>query len=1013
MKHFNLTELALNNKALMYYFIIIVAIAGIFSYLRLGRMEDPDFVIRQMIVTVAWPGAPAHQIEEQLTDKIEKKLQETPYLDYLKSVSRQGSANIYVSLREDCPENQIRPTWLEVRNLVNDMRSDFPEGVVGPFFNDRFDDVFGSIYALTGEDYSYEELREVAEKIRRNLLDIENVKKVNLVGVQKEKIYIEVENSKLAQLGIPASAIASAVSGQNSVTPAGMIDTQYDNVYLRISGIFDSIEAIKELPVRANGRTFRLGDVANIYRGFEQPAATMMYFNGKPSIGIAASMQEGGNILKLGDELNETIAEVRKILPVGMEIDRVSDQPQVVQDSIDEFASSLFEAVAIVLAISFLSLGLRTGMVVALCIPLVLAGVFLAMYALGIDLHKVSLGALIIALGLLVDDEIISIEMMLVKLEEGLDRFKAAISAFEITAIPLLTGTLVTCAGFIPVGFSKGMAAEFTSALFPVIAIALLISWVVSLTVAPFIGYRMIKVKEKEDSKDRYDSKFYQKFRKILHWSLSNRPLVLIFTVGLFAFSIYMLQHIRQEFFPPATRPELIVEMTLPGGSSKKATNEEVKRLSQWLDQREGIASYSCYVGEGAPRFVLTTDPVLPASNYAQFVIVADSLDDRSLLEGEIRKEITENFPNVRENIKTIQTGPPSAYPVMLRVSGYDAEKVHQIASQIADIMAKDSAITGINFDWNEKVPSVKLNIDQDKLRTMGIDGHNLALTLQTQISGATVSQYYEADKTVDIVFRMAEQDRSQLDKIKELPVYLPSGQSVLLEQIASVRYDAEDAAIWRRDLKPTITVQANITSGTANDSTQRIFEQSKSIRDNLPFGYGIEVGGALESSHKSMDFILQPVPIMLLAICTILMFQLKSIPLMLMCLLTAPLGIIGVVFGMLIFDQPMGFVAQLGILSLCGMIIRNSIILIDQIEIHMAAGEDRWHAIIDSAVLRFRPIMLTAAAAIMAMIPLMRSSFWGPMAVAIAGGLFGATILTLLVLPVMYAQWFKVKETE
>ncbi|SEJ76493.1 Multidrug efflux pump subunit AcrB [Propionispira arboris] len=1017
MKKFNLSEISLNNKTLVWYFIIVVFVMGIFSYMRLGRMEDPEFIIRQMIVNVAWPGATASQMEEQITDKIEKKLQDTPGLDYVKSYSRAGSSVIYVTLRQDVDSDKIRSTWLEVRNLVNDMKQDLPEGVAGPYFNDRFDDVYGSIYALTADGYSYEEMRQQAEKIRRLLLQTPNVKKVELVGEQPEKVYIEIANNKLAELGIDANTIANAVKTQNAVTPAGMIETSTDNVYMRVTGMFDDIEAIRNLPIRGNGKTFRLADIATVDRRYVEPAEPKMFYNGQEAIGIAVSMESGGNILTLGDNLNNIVANVKKDLPLGLEINPVSDQPLVVKDAISDFVSTLREAIIIVLAVSFLSLGWRTGLVVACCIPLVLTGVFCAMQIMSIDLQKVSLGALIIALGLLVDDAIIAVEMMSVKLEEGCDRFSAACYAYSATAMPMLTGTLITCAGFIPVAFSKGMAAEFTKALFPVIGIALLISWVVSVMVAPLFGYKLIKVKvhKKEDGKiDPYQSKFYKIFKKILIWCLDHRKLILGATLVSFCISVYMMQFIKQEFFPPSLRPEIIVEMTLPEGSSIKSTENEAKRFADFLDQETGdIKNYSYYVGEGAPRFVLTTEPVLPAKNYAQFVVVSKDVASRKALTAKINEQLDMKFPNVRGNIKFIQTGPPAAYPIMLRVSGYDHEKVREIAGRVSEQMAQNPNIEQINYDWNEKSKVMHLTVDQDKLRNLGITGEDLSKTLYTQLSGASVAEYYEKDRTIDIVFKLKDDDRSDLAKVKDIPIYLGKSGYVPLEQIAKISYDAEDGLIWRRNLEPTITIRANIISGTANDETQKAYASTQSIRADLPMGYSIDVDGALANSNDSMKFLMVPIPIMLITIITLLMFQLRSMSLMFLTLMTAPLGLIGVSIGMLVTNQAMGFVAELGILALSGMIIRNAVILIDQIQKHIADGEEQWDAIIDSAVLRFRPIMLTAVAAILGMIPLIRNTFWGPMAVAIASGLFLATILTLLVLPTMYASWFRVKKNK
>ncbi|AJQ26653.1 efflux RND transporter permease subunit [Pelosinus fermentans] len=1012
MKNLNLTQWALNHKQLVYFLVVVTFIMGIFSYQQLGRMEDPDFVIRQMIVSVSWPGASAFQVEEQVTDKIEKKLQDVPGIYYLRSYSQPGKAVIYVTLKDTVNEKDVRPTWLEVRNMVNDMKSTLPQGIVGPSFNDRFDDVFGCIYAITSDGYSYEEMREKAEQVRRTLLGVKNVKKADLIGVQTEKIYIEMENSKLAQLGVDPNLIINAVKTQSPMAASGMVETATDNVYLRVSGIFENIDNLKNLPIRANDRTFRLEDVAKIQRSYTEPMEPRMYYNGQPAIGIALAMDKGGNVLTLGEDLEKTIIQIKQDLPLGLEIHQVSNQPEVVKESIGEFTKSLKEAIIIVLIVSFLSLGIRAGIVVALCIPLVIAGIFACMQAFGIDLHKVSLGALIIALGLLVDDAIIAVEMMTVKLEQGWSKFDAACYAYTATAFPMLTGTLITCAGFIPIGFSKGAASEFTSSIFTVVTIALLISWFVSVLVTPLLGYKLINPKAKEDkAHDPYDSRFYRFFRKILTWCLYHRKLVLSITVACFVGSIGLLTLIKQEFFPPSVRPELIVEMTLPEGSSLLATQQEAQKLAKQLQDDPNINNYSYYVGQGAPRFVLTSDPKLPAANYAQFVIVAKDLAAREALNSKINTLFAEDFANVRGHVKLIQTGPPSPYPVMLRVSGYDHEQVRAIANQVSDVMRANSNLHNINFDWNEKNKVMHLSVDQDKARLLGINSQSLALDLQTQLSGASIAEFYEQDKTVGIVFRMDSQNRKDLSAIKDLPIHIGSGKFVPLDQIAKISYDAEDGMIWRRDLKPTITVQADVGPDiTGNDATKKVYKDLAALRQSIPPGYNITIGGSLERSQESMEFLLKPVPVMILIIITLLMIQLQKVSLMILAVLTAPLGIIGVSLSMLLTMRPMGFVAELGILALSGMIIRNSVILIDQIEQHIKAGESPWDAIIDSAILRFRPIMLTAAAAILGMIPLISSTFWGPMAVAIAGGLLGATILTLLVLPTMYAAWFKVK---
>ena len=1009
----NLTELSLKHRALVWYFIIMTAIGGLVAYFQLGRMEDPQFTIRQMVITAAWPGATAEEMQEQVTDKLEKRLQDTPGLDSINSETREGQTVIYVKLKDTVQKDQIRPTWRDARNFCEDVKKDLPEGVYGPYYNDRFDDVYGSIYAVTGDGYNYEEMREYAETTRRMLLNVPSVQKVELIGVQPEKVYVEIQKDKLAELGISPQVIANSLKTQNAMTASGEVETESNNVYLRVSGMFQDVEAIREMPINANGKVFRLGDIATVERRFVDPAKPKMFYNGEPAIGIAVSMENGGNILQLGEDLKAKIGEIQQEVPIGIEVHQVSDQPKVVDQSIHDFVKTLVEAIVIVLAVSFLSLGVRTGMVVAGCIPLVLCAVFLIMYALNIDLHKVSLGALIIALGLLVDDAIIAVEMMSVKLELGLNRFEAACYAFRATAKPMLTGTLITCSGFIPVAFSKGMASEFCQALFPVIGAALLISWLVSVMVAPLFGYHLIRVevKKDEDGKiDPYQSKFYTMFRKVLVWFLEHRKLVLGATAALFVVSVGMMKFIKQEFFPTSTRPEILIEMKLPEGSSMAASQEVCDRMSSWLqDRQELLSNYSYYVGRYAPRFVLTVNPKAETDNAAQFVLVAKDTASREKLTEELNQAFNEEFADVRAKIQFIQTGPPADYPVMLRVTGYTTEQTKELAEQVADIVAKDPNNYNVNTSWGDKSKVMHLELDQDKLRSLGVSSQSVSQQIYTAVTGAKAAEFYKGDRTIDIDLRLADENRKDLAQMKSLPIYLGQAGYVPLEQIAKISYDAEDGFIERRNLMPTITVQADVHDGTANDATKKAYEATEQLRKDLPFGCSIEPAGALEDSNKSVGFLLQPVPVMIFIIMTLLMFQLGSAKQMILTVLTAPLGLIGVSWGMLLTGSAMGFVAELGILALFGMIIRNSVILIDQIQKHLADGETPWDAVIDSAILRFRPIMLTAAAAILGMLPLMASTFWGPMAVAIASGLLVATVLTLLVLPTMYAVAYKV----
>ena len=1008
----NLTELSLRHRALVWYFIIVFAVGGIFAYNSLGRMEDPAFTIRQMVISAAWPGASAEEMQEQVTDKLERRFQDTPGLKQIHSETRAGQTTIYVQLRDDVDASEIRPTWRDVRNFGEDVKRDLPDGVYGPFYNDRFDDVYGSVYAITGADYSGEELRSMAEDARRRILAVPSVQKVELIGVQSERVYVEIALERLAQLGIPPTAITDALAAQDAMATSGSIETASDTVHLRASGVFENIEDIRALPIAANGKIFRLGDIASVERKTVDPPAPKMLYNGAPAVGIAVSMEAGGNILALGENLKELTAAIQQDLPLGAELHEVSNQPAVVQHSIHDFVETLALAILIVLAVSFLSLGLRTGLVVACCIPLVLAGTFVAMYLLGIDLHKVSLGALIISLGLLVDDAIIAVEMMSVQLERGMGRFDAACYAFTQTAKPMLTGTLITCAGFIPVAFSKGMASEFCAALFPVIGIALVLSWIVSVMVAPLFGYYLIRVKKMEEGvHDPYTSPFYRLFRRVLTTFLAHRSAVLVGTVLLFAVSLAAFPHIKQTFFPPSLRPELLVRLTLPQGASMQATAAEADRLTDLLAAHsDKIQNYAAYIGRSTPRFVLTVDPKADAPNSAQFVITANDTAAREELAAVIADARRNELTGVRVSTQYIQTGPPADFPIMLRVSAPTTDEVRRVAEEVAAITAADPAATNVHLDWTEKSKTVRIDFDKDKLKLYGISAKAVKQMLYTELTGAQAAEFYTGDRTIGIVLRLVGRDRTNIERLGELPI-ATAGGSVPLAQIAHLSYGAEDGFIKRYNLRPSIMVQAEVREGEGNDAALRIYKATEELRRSLPAGTTIETAGALADSADSMHYLMQPLPAMIFIIMTLLMLQLGSMGKMTLTLLTAPMGLIGVAFAMLITNSALGFVAYLGVLALFGMIIRNSVILIDQIKKHEEAGEQPMDAIIDSAVLRFRPIMLTAAAAILGMLPLMRSIFWGPMAVAIAGGLIVATVLTLLVLPVMYAVAYRVRE--
>ncbi len=1024
MNRINLSDLTLKHQQLAFFFITLVFIAGIFSYNNLGRLEDPDFTIRQMIITVVWPGATARQVEEQVMDKIERKLQDVIGLDYVKSESQPGWAIIFVVLKDDAVEEKdIRPTWLEVRNMVNDVKHTLPAGVIGPFFNDRFDDVFGSLYAITGTEFSYEELREKSEKIRRTLLGISGVKKIDLIGVKIEKIHIEMENEKLAQLGIPPGMILNTVQAQNAMVPSGMIETKTDNMNIRVSGMFENIDAIRELPIRANGKTFRLGDIAKVSRGYAEPSDPKMYFNGQPAIALAVSMEKGGNILTLGKNLTDAIEQIRKEMPLGLEITPIANQSEVVKNAINEFVKTFIEAVVIVIVISFISLGVRSGLVVALCIPLVVCATFIVMYVLGISLHKISLGALIIALGLLVDDAIIVVEMMAVKLEQGWDRTRAACFSYTATAMPRLTGALITCAGFIPVGFSDGAAAEFVGSIFSVVTIALLISWFAAATVAPLLAYYLVKIKsgrtseEHEEHHENYNTAFYNALKNVLKIFMNYRKTVLAVTLCAYLISVYFMQYIKADFFPASIRPELIVNLTLAEGSSLLATEAAVNKISKYLKKEKNIINFASYVGQGAPRFVLTHEPVPPRPNFAQLIILTKDVNSRNELQENLLKLFNEEeqLSNIQANIKLIQTGPSSTYPVMIRISGGDHDKVKEIAGRAREIMLKDPRFFNVNFSWYEKSKTIRLDIDQDKARMQGVDTKDLALFLQSMLSGAPIAEFREKDKTVSILFRLKSNVKNDLSDLKNLNIIQSSGKFVPLDQIAHIKFEAEDGYIIRRNLNPTIMLQCNVQKGVlGNTAAKELYncDEMKKLRNSLPPGYRIEEDGTLEMSENASRWLTKPVPAMIIAILVLLMFQQQSVSKMLLTIFTAPMGIIGVSASLLIFCKPMGFVAQLGILALAGIIIRNSVILMDQIDSQKAAGESPWDAVINATILRFRPIVLTAMAAMLGMVPIAGSVFWGPMAVAIAGGLFVATILTILVLPVMYAAWYRIYES-
>ena len=1020
MKKFNLADWALRHKSIIYYFIAVLLTFGIFSFTHMGRMEDPDFTMRTMVVGVSWPGASPQQMSDQVTDKLEEKLRDLPGVDYTKSFTDGSKSVIYINLKEDLPSNKIRPAWEEARNMINDEWKSLPSGVQGPSINDRFDDVYGTIYALSGDEFSYEEKRQQAEDLKRQLLSVPNVKKITLIGVQEKSLDVTINKDKLASYQVSTQQLLTALKQQSAMVPAGMVNTDTNNVYLRINGVFDSVDAVKNMPVRINNQTIRLGDIANVTMTYKDPSSPQFYYEGKPAIGIAISMDAGANNIEFGKAIDTKLKELKTTIPAGLSLDQVSNQPHIVKESIGDFSQSLFEAIAIVLLVSFASLGIRTGIVVALTIPVVVSTTFVLMYENGIYLHKVSLGALILALGLLVDDAIIVVEMMSVKLEEGFNHWRAATFAYESTAFPMLSGTLITCAGFLPLALAEGMVAEFTKSLSIVVFMALILSWIASVLVSPVLGYKIIENKaEKPESEwtrrdhimHRLKTVFYARFESLLHWALGHHKAVLLLTLGAFILSLLSFPLIKQEFFPSSTRNEIIVSMQFPQSSSIDYTQSQAKSLDALLKDNEHIDHFTTYVGEGSPRFVLTLEPELPRTNFMQTIIVTRSLEDRDALFKDLQDQLNDQYPSALINMQFVQIGPPSKYPVMLRVSGPDASEVKTIANDVKAKMQEDKDLHNIAFDWPDTEPVAQIHIDPDKARLLGINSYAVSLHLQSLLSGTKSGEYYEGNQTIPVTFRLSGNENHNLAALSSLPIQTGNGSYVPLSQIATISMSQEEGIIWHRNMMPTISIHANVGPGVlGNAKTKEIYNKLAEYRQDLPTGYTIDLDGSAEKSVTAVQKLLVPMPIMLFAIMTILMFQLKKIALMFMALFTAPLGLIGVVLALNITRTPLGFMAILGIIALSGMIIRNSIILLDQIEIHRAEGQSAREAIINSATLRFRPIMLTAIAAILGMIPLMGSVFWSPLTIAFSGGLLVATILTLIVLPVMYATWYKVK---
>ena len=1016
---FNLSAWALRNRQIVLFLMLLLAIVGGLSYTKLGQSEDPPFTFKAMVIRTLWPGASAEEVSRQVTERIEKKLMETGDYERIVSFSRPGESQVTFMARDSMPSARIPELWYQVRKKISDIRQNLPPDIQGPFFNDEFGTTFGNIYSLSGEGFDYGVLKDYADRIQIQLQRVKDVGKVELLGLQDEKIWIELSNLKLATLGLPLATVQQALKEQNAVSTAGFFETPTERVQLRVSGNFKTVEQIEGFPIRVGERTLRISDVADVHRGFNDPPAPRMRFMGQDAIGLAVAMKDGGDILVLGKALETEFERLQKNLPAGMQLSKVSDQPAAVKSSVGEFVQVLVEALAIVLLVSFFSLGVRTGLVVALTIPLVLAMTFAAMYYLGIGLHKISLGALVLALGLLVDDAIIAVEMMAIKMEQGYDRLKAASFAWTSTAFPMLTGTLITAAGFLPIAMAQSSTGEYTRSIFQVVTIALLASWIAAVVFVPYLGALLLPdlakihgAKHGSATPDPYGTPFYQRVRRLVEWCVRRRKTVIVLTVLLFLGAVVLFRFVPQQFFPASSRLELMVDLKQAEGVSLSNTNEQVKHLESLLKDHPGIANYVAYVGTGSPRFYLPLDQQLPAASFAQFVVLAKSIEERETLRTWLIETLDQQFPGVRSRVTRLETGPPVGYPVQLRVTGEHIEEVRALARKVAARVRENPHVVNVHLDWEEPSKVVYLNVDQDRARALGVSTANLSHFLQSTLLGSSVSQYREDNELIEILLRGTSHERTELSLLPSLAVPTDNGQSVALSQIATLEYGFEEGIIWHRNRLPTVTVRADIY-GKEQPATlvQQILPTLQDVRAELPDGYLLEVGGTVEDSSRGQDSVKAGVPLFIVVVLTLLMVQLRSFSRMVMVFLTAPLGLIGVTLFLLVFGKPFGFVAMLGTIALSGMIMRNSVILVDQIEQDKAAGMDPWQAIIEATVRRFRPIVLTALAAVLAMIPLSRSVFFGPMAVAIMGGLIVATALTLLFLPALYAAWFRVKK--
>lgn len=1035
---FNLSDWALKHQALVLYLMLVLTVAGLIAYTKLGQSEDPPFTFKVMLVHATWPGASATEVEQQVTDKLEKKLQEVPFLDYTNSFSRPGESMIFIIIKDSTLSKDMPAVWYQVRKKISDIRHTLPHDLESLTFNDEFSDVYGSMYALTGDGFDYAALKKQAELIRAELLNVPDVAKVEFFGEQKQRIFIEISNAKLVTIGIGTTELIRTLQAQNAIVRGGNYDTADERIRIAVSGRYNTLEDLRELRLRANNQDFRLGDVARVYRGYEDPPHDRVRFNGKATLLLGISMKDGGDVIALGHALDTAIAHIQQQLLVGLDLKTVTSQPKIVAKSVNDFVKSLIEALVIVLGVSLISLGFRSGIVVAITIPVVLAATFLVMNQLNIGLHKISLGALILALGLLVDDAIIAVEMMSSKMEQGWDRVKAASFAYNSTAMPMLTGTLVTVAGFLPIATAASSTGEYTRSIFQVTAIALTVSWFAAVIFVPYLGYHLLpdythapqpsrisswlrnrlglaeKTTADNHHHDIYNTRFYRLFRTVVTGCVRYRKTVIVITLLIFGLSIFGFGKVQQQFFPDSTRLELVVDLRMTEGASFAATDAQAKKLERWLhtwsEQHQGLENFVAYIGSGAPRYYLPLDIQLAHRGFGQFVILSKDLATREALRKDLLALFANDFPALRASVLRLENGPPVGFPVQFRVSGANITQIRDLARQVAAIMRANTNLVNTQLSWEEPSKVIKVTVDQTKARLLGVSSVDVANIINGALQELYITEFREGIERIDLVARSPENERTHLSHLPDLMINTPAG-GVPLAQLATITSEFEEGVIWRRNRVPTITVRANLQGNLqAPVVSQQIEDKLAQLKADLPLGVNIATGGAVEESAKGGASVAAGFPLFLIAVLTLLMIQLQSFSRMFLVVLTAPLGLIGVTIALLLFDRPFGFVAMLGTIALSGMIMRNSVILVDQIDQDRTAGLEPWRAVVESTIRRFRPIVLTAAAAILAMIPLTRSVFFGPMAVAIMGGLAVATLLTVLFLPALYAAWFRVE---